>query len=109
MSLCVPNQLFLTLLLIFVVVSTRRLHNRLYPRSSSQCSPRAIATITDPKRTPHRSIAFTLSMTGTWLWPQLPLDCTVFARTRFMCVPGRAPMAAYVLASIAEPELTPCA
>ena len=53
MSLCVPNQLFLTLLLIFVVVSTRRLHNRLYPRSSSHCSPRAIATVTDPKHNPH--------------------------------------------------------
>ena len=59
MSLCVPNQLFLTLLLTFVVVSTSRLHNRLYSRSSSHCSPRAIATITDPKHTPHRSIPLT--------------------------------------------------
>ena len=109
MSLCVPNQLFLTLLLPSVVVSTRRLHNRLYPRSSSHCSPRAIATITDPKHIPHRSITLTLSMIETWLWPQLPLDCIMFACTRFMCVPGRAYMAAYVLLFVAEPEPTPCA
>ena len=109
MSLCVPNQLFLTLLPTSMVASTRRFHNRLYPRSSSHCSPCAIATITDPKHTPHRSITLTLSVIGTWLWPQLPLDCTVFARTRFMCVLGRIPMAAYVLPSIDEPERTPCA
>ena len=53
MSLCGVNQLFLTLLPTSMVVSTRRLHNRLYPRSSSHCSPCAIATITDPKHTPH--------------------------------------------------------
>ena len=53
MSLCVPNQLFLTLLYTSIVVPTSRLHNRLYPRSSSQCSPRAITTITDPKHNPH--------------------------------------------------------
>ena len=109
MSLCGVNQLFLTLLPTSMVVSTRRLHNRLYPRSSSHCSPCAIATITDPKHTPHRSIPLTLSMTGTWLWPQLPLDCTVFARTRFMRVPQRTLMAAYLLPRIAEPERTPCA
>ena len=53
MSLCVPNQLFLTLLLPSVGVSTKRLHNRLYPRSSSHCSPCAIATIIDLKHNPH--------------------------------------------------------
>ena len=90
MSLCVPNQLFLTLLYTSMVVSTRRSHNRLYPCSSSHCSPCAIVTITNPKHTPHRSITLTLSVTGTWLWPQLPLDCIIFARMRFMCVPGRA-------------------
>ena len=87
MSLCGVNQLFLTLLPTSMVVSTRRLHNRLYPRSSSHCLLCAIATINDPKHTPHRSITLTLSVTGTWLWPQLPLDCIVFAGTRFMCVP----------------------
>ena len=104
MSLCAANQLFLTLLYSSVVVSTRRSHNRSYLRSSSHCSLCAIATIHDQKHTLHRSITITLSVTGTWLWPQLPLDCNVFALTRFMCVPGRAPMAAYVLPYIAEPE-----
>ena len=109
MSLCAANQLFLTLLYSSVVVSTRRSHNCLYPRSSSHCSLCAIATIHDQKHTLHRSITLTLSVIGTWLWPQLRLDCNVFALTRFMGVLGPARMAAYVLPSIAEPERTPCA